>query len=300
MAVLTESLDLQCAPYPELRVPAWDGDRIVFGVEDGGSRARVRRARRRLGEPRPLVGGDRAVRGFDAHGDVVVHASSTPTTFAELYVGEQRVTNVTGDFEQRLIEPERFTARSADGSEVEAWLVRPADFEEGKRYPVLLNIHGGPFSQYVSTFFDEFQVYAGAGYAVVFANPRGSSGYSEDWGTAIRGPLDGGGPGWGTVDYEDVMAVMDEALDRFDFLDPERTGVMGGSYGGFMTSWIVGHTNRFQAACSERAVNNLYTAGRATCSGRSRATSARSRTRPCRSGSSARPRSTRTRSRHRS
>ena len=124
---------------------------------------------------------------------------------------------------------------------------------------MLLNIHGGPFTQYGNHFFDEFQVYAGAGYAVVYSNPRGSSGYSEEWGRAIRGPSDGG-PGWGTVDYEDVMAVMDEALRRFDFLDPERTGVLGGSYGGFMTSWIVGHTNRFRAACSERAVNNLYTA----------------------------------------
>jgi dipeptidyl aminopeptidase/acylaminoacyl peptidase len=258
--VLTESLDLQCAPYPELRVPAWDGDRIAFGVEDAGRVHVYAVSADGSGPPRPLVEGERGVRGYDVRGDVVVHASSTATTFPELYVGDQRVTHVTGDFEERLIAPEPFTARSADGSEVDAWLVRPADFEEGKRYPVLLNIHGGPFSQYVSTFFDEFQVYAGAGYAVVYSNPRGSSGYSEEWGRAIRGPLDGGGPGWGTVDFEDVMAVMDEALDRFDFLDPERTGVMGGSYGGFMTSWIVGHTNRFRVACSERAVNNLYSA----------------------------------------
>ena len=75
--------------------------------------------------------------------------------------------------------------------------MRPAGFEEGKRYPVLLFIHGGPYTQYVSSFFDEFQVYSGAGYAVVFANPRGSSGYSEDWGTAIRGPLNDARPGLG-------------------------------------------------------------------------------------------------------
>src|SRR5204863_5905882 len=103
---------------------------------------------------------------------------------------------------------------------------------------------------------DEFQVYAGAGYVVVYPNPRGSSGYSEEWGRAIRGPVEGG-PGWGTVDYEDVMAVVDEAIKRFDFVDPDRLGVMGGSYGGYMTSWIVSHTNRFRAACSERALNQF-------------------------------------------
>jgi dipeptidyl aminopeptidase/acylaminoacyl peptidase len=192
-------------------------------------------------------------------GELIVHATSTPTTFPDLYVREERVTDVTKDFPAQLVAPERFTARSNDGSEVEAWVVRPVDFEEGKRYPVLLNIHGGPQTQYISSFFDEFQVLAGAGYAVVFANPRGSSGYTDAWSGAIRGPL-ADGPGWGTVDYEDLMAVMDTALERFDFLDPERTGVLGGSYGGYMTSWIVGHTNRFKAACSERAVNNLYTA----------------------------------------
>ena len=92
--------------------------------------------------------------------------------------------------------------------------MRPAGLEEGKRYPVLLNIHGGPFTQYGNRFFDEFQVYAGAGYAVVYANPRGSSGYSEDWGRAIRGPGERLGPGWGGVDYEDVMAVVDDGRSR--------------------------------------------------------------------------------------
>jgi len=93
-------------------------------------------------------------------------------------------------------------------------------------------------------------VYVGAGYAVVYVNPRGSRGYSEAFARAVVGD-------WGGGDYADVMAGLDEALRRFDFLDPARLGVMGGSYGGFMTSWIVGHTNRFKAACSERAVNNL-------------------------------------------
>src|SRR5205823_9598417 len=98
-------------------------------------------------------------------------------------------------------------------------------------------------------------VYCGAGYVVVFSNPRGSSGYSEDWGRAIRGPSGGIGPGWGTVDYEDCMAVIRDAVKKFDFIDGDRLGVIGGSYGGVMTSWIVGHNAEFKAAVSERAVN---------------------------------------------
>jgi dipeptidyl aminopeptidase/acylaminoacyl peptidase len=134
--------------------------------------------------------------------------------------------------------------------------MKPAGARSGIRYPLLLNVHGGPFTQYGNGFFDEFQVEAGGGYAVVYCNPRGSSGYSEEWGRAIRGP-GAAGPGWGSVDYDDCLAVVDEALRRFDFIDPERLGVIGGSYGGYMTSWIVSHTDRFKAAVSERAVNSF-------------------------------------------
>jgi len=134
--------------------------------------------------------------------------------------------------------------------------MKPVGYEPGRKYPTLLNIHGGPYGQYGNTFFDEFQVYCGAGYVVVFANPRGSSGYSEAWARAIRGP-GAAGPGWGSVDYEDCLAVIEEAVRRFDFVDDERLGVIGGSYGGYMTSWIVSHTDRFKVAVSERAVNQL-------------------------------------------
>jgi len=106
-----------------------------------------------------------------------------------------------------------------------------------------MHIHGGPFTQYGNKYFDEFQVYARAGYAVVYSNPRGSSGYSEEWGRAICGPGELG-PGWGTVDYEDVIAALDTALERFDFPDEERTGVNGRSIGGLKPPGDVGHTER--------------------------------------------------------
>jgi dipeptidyl aminopeptidase/acylaminoacyl peptidase len=212
-----------------------------------------------------IVDGDRNVTGFDCRAGVIAFAATDATTPSDLFIAvdgeERRLTSIGVRFPERhdISTPERFTAVAPDGAEVEAWLVRPAGFAPGGRYPMLLNIHGGPFSQYGNRFLDEFQVQAGAGYAVLYANPRGSSGYSEAWGRAIRGPkasIDPGS-GWGGVDYEDLMAVVDEAVRRFDFVDPDRLGVLGGSYGGYMTSWIIGHTDRFKAACSERAVNDV-------------------------------------------
>jgi dipeptidyl aminopeptidase/acylaminoacyl peptidase len=262
--LLTTALDLQCENYPHVREPLWDGERLVFAVEDGGNVHLYSVAADGSSPPELLVGGEQQIVDYDVRNGTIVYTATTHTRPPELFVGtEQRpLTEVTGAFVggRELVEAERFTAVSKDGTEVDAWLVRPPGFEEGRRYPALLTIHGGPFSQYGTGFFDEVQVYAAAGYVVLFSNPRGGSGYSEDWGRAIRGPIGGAGPGWGSVDYEDVMGVVDSALAQFDFIDAERLGVLGGSYGGYMTSWIVGHTNRFKAALSERAVNQLVSA----------------------------------------
>jgi dipeptidyl aminopeptidase/acylaminoacyl peptidase len=261
--VLTSALDRQCAPYPLVREPVWDGGRVAVAVEDGGNVHLYTAAADGSDEPQLLVGGEQSIGLYDLLDGVLVYTASVHTRPHELYDGDQkRITSACDDFVsgREIADVERFTAVSTDGTEVDAWLVRPPGFDETRRYPVLLTIHGGPFTQYGTGFFDEVQVYAGAGYCVLFANPRGGSGYSEAWGRAIRGPGGDAGPGWGTVDYEDLMGVVDTALEQFTFLDPERLGVLGGSYGGFMTSWIVGHTKRFKAALSERAVNQLVSA----------------------------------------
>jgi dipeptidyl aminopeptidase/acylaminoacyl peptidase len=259
--MLSSALDRNCSPYPEIREPIWDGDRIVFSVEDRGNTHIYRVDADGSAAPELVAGGELAVTGYDVRAGTTVHTATTSSSTPELYARERKLTEAGRPLSEgrELVEAEPFTAVSADGSEVDAWIMRPAGFEAGRRYPVLLNVHGGPFAQYGDRFLDEFQVYAGAGFVVLFSNPRGSSGYDEDWARAIRGPSDGG-PGWGSVDFDDLMAVTDEALRRFDFCDPERLGVLGGSYGGFMTSWIVGHTDRFRAACSERAGNNLVSA----------------------------------------
>ncbi len=261
--LLTTSLDRQVNAFTEIREPIWDGDRIVFTVEDGGNLHLYSVAADGSSAPQLLAGGEQWIGGYDARGGEIAYVSTTPTTMRELFAGTdgRRLTDVGRAFTEgrTLVEPERYTAVSRDGTEVDAWLVRPVGFEAGKRYPVLLTIHGGPFTQYGTGFFDEFQVYAGAGYVVLFSNPRGGSGHSEEWGRAIRGPVDGG-PGWGTVDFEDVLGVVDAAVTKFDFIDGDRLGIIGGSYGGFMTSWAIGHDHRFKAAISERAVNHMVSA----------------------------------------
>ncbi|HSX23112.1 MAG TPA: S9 family peptidase [Gaiellaceae bacterium] len=259
--LLTTSLDRQCGAYPPVGGPYWDGERIIFAVEDGGNTHLYSAAADGSGKPELFVGGEHVIGGFHVVGGSVAYVASTHTTLRELYVGTEgtKLTKVGKKFAKgrEMLDAERFTAISKDGTEVDAWIMRPPNFDSKKRYPVILTIHGGPFTQYGTGFFDEFQVMAGGGYAVLFSNPRGGSGYSEAHGRAIRGPVGDAGPGWGTVDYEDCLAVVDTALEKFDFLDEKRMGVIGGSYGGFMTSWIIGHTNRFKAAISERAVNNL-------------------------------------------
>ncbi|QFZ22405.1 S9 family peptidase [Saccharothrix syringae] len=192
-----------------------------------------------------LLAGERAeVKSFAADGDVVVAVVTTPDNTGEVVlVGSGPLTDFGSAVPLRpAVE---LTGESADGYPVHGWLVLPEG--EGP-HPVVLAVHGGPFMYHGWGFFDEAQVYAAAGYAVVLPNPRGSAGYGQAHGQAVIGRF-------GTVDVDDVLAVLDVALARPD-LDAERVGVMGGSYGGFMTTWLAAHHGeRFRAAWSERAVN---------------------------------------------
>jgi dipeptidyl aminopeptidase/acylaminoacyl peptidase len=208
---------------------------------------------------RRVISGARTVTGLTTSMDAgrVAFTATDPVSPAEVFVcdadggNERQLTHLNADFQREagLSAPERFTYERA-GYTLDGWVMMPADFEEGKTYPALLNVHGGPATQYGHVFFDEFQVYAGAGYAVIFTNPRGSQGYGEDFMRAVL-------TDWGNNDYLDVMAGLEAALERAPWIDRERLGVMGGSYGGYMTSWIVGHDHRFKAACSERALNEF-------------------------------------------
>ncbi|OGO61866.1 MAG: hypothetical protein A2032_05430 [Chloroflexi bacterium RBG_19FT_COMBO_49_13] len=134
-------------------------------------------------------------------------------------------------------------------NKVQGWILKPPKFDPGKKYPSILEIHGGPLTQYGNLFMHEFYFLAANGYVVHFCNPRGGRGYGEDHAKAIWG-------GWGDADYADLMAWTDYVAQK-PYIDAERMGVGGGSYGGYMTVWIIGHTQRFKAAVTMRCVSNL-------------------------------------------
>ncbi len=139
---------------------------------------------------------------------------------------------------------------SHDGREIEGWIVKPPGFDPSEEYPLILEIHGGPFAMYGDVFSAEVQLYAAAGYVVLYTNPRGSTSYGQEFGNAIHHAYPGN-------DFDDLMSGVDEVLDR-GYVDSDRLYVTGGSGGGVLTAWIVGHTDRFRAAVSAKPVINWY------------------------------------------
>ncbi|MRN56900.1 alpha/beta hydrolase family protein [Paenibacillus monticola] len=145
--------------------------------------------------------------------------------------------------------PEELWVDVPDGYPLQGWIMKPPGLSVGQKVPLALVIHGGPHAMYSPTYSHELQTLAAEGYAVLFANPRGSFGYGQDFAQGCRGDFGGG-------DYEDLMAMVDTALARYDYIDDTRLGVIGGSYGGLMTNWIVTQTKRFRAAVSQRSISN--------------------------------------------
>jgi dipeptidyl aminopeptidase/acylaminoacyl peptidase len=148
--------------------------------------------------------------------------------------------------EFNIITPLSLSFHNENGIEITGYAIPPANYEEGKKYPTLLDIHGGPKTAYGTSLFHEMQYWANQGYAVIFTNPTGSDGRGNAFAN-IKGQ-------YGETDYRDLMKFTDIAIETFDFIDAEKMGVTGGSYGGFMTNWIIGHTNRFSAAASQRSI----------------------------------------------
>ncbi|MBZ5517173.1 alpha/beta hydrolase family protein [Bacillus sp. KS1] len=201
------------------------------------------------------------VNGFAFHPDQksCIAVIAKPAQPSELYSisledGEEKQLTFDNDrfIEERIISvPEKLQYETKDGLTVNGWFLKPAVFEEDQTYPLILYIHGGPHMMYGHTYFHEFQVLAAQGYAVVYVNPRGSHGYGQDFVNRVRGDYGGG-------DYRDVMQAVDEAIQAYPFIDSGRLGVTGGSYGGFMTNWIVGQTDRFKAAVTQRSISNWF------------------------------------------
>ncbi|HEU5327320.1 MAG TPA: S9 family peptidase, partial [Thermomicrobiales bacterium] len=152
--------------------------------------------------------------------------------------------------EVTLRAPEKHTYAAPDGQQLDAWVITPAGFDPARKYPLILEIHGGPHALYGESFYLEFQLLAARGYVVLYTNPRGSEGYGQEFVAALRND-------WGGVDYRDVMAGVDWLAGQ-GFVDETRMGVTGGSYGGYLTNWIIGQTDRFRAAVSGRSTSDRY------------------------------------------
>mgnify|MGYP003447970933 CR=1 FL=1 len=182
---------------------------------------------------------------------------SNPTFPGELFdyditTGERKqLTAFNAEFLEAttLSTPEAISYVAKDGITVHGWIMKPAQYTEGKKYPFIVEVHGGPHTLYANTFFHEMQLLAAQGYGVLYVNPRGSHGYSQEFVDGVRG-------NYGEGDYEDIMAGVDYALENYAWIDESRLGITGGSYGGFMTNWVVGHTNRFKAAVTQRSISN--------------------------------------------
>ncbi|MBF4560983.1 S9 family peptidase [Microbacterium sp. VKM Ac-2870] len=199
----------------------------------------------RAGEVATLVDGDVEVGGHAAAAERIVYSLATPTSLGELaLVGEGRLTSFSAAVADKsvLVLPEEREITARDGYPVHGWIAVPPG--EGP-FPVILQIHGGPYASYGIHLFDETQVLVDAGYAVVYCNPRGSAGYGREHGRSIRGAM-------GTLDLVDVIDFLDAAIESDPRLDGARVGIQGGSYGGYLTAWTIAHDHRFAAAIVER------------------------------------------------
>jgi dipeptidyl aminopeptidase/acylaminoacyl peptidase len=242
--------------------PAWVGGRLYFLCADRGA-APIWAAPASGGKPEQVTVGRQAIARWDIDhsGNTLVYAASNPTSPGELY--RQRLDappsqtavltalnrSIAHDIHLGEIEEFSLPPSEATGEEIQGWIMKPPGFDPAKKYPLLLEIHGGPAASYGTSWFHEFQYFAAKGYVIVFANPRGSQGYGEHFSTSIY-------QGWGPKPFVDVMNAVDHVIAQ-GFIDSIHLYVTGGSYGGYLTNWVVTHTDRFRAAAAQRCVSDL-------------------------------------------
>ena len=210
-----------------------------------------------------MTGGRSHILGYSLNdkGDELCFISHDPTHLTELFIyhinnktTRQLTDNNKVLADKSLQDAETFWSVSFDGKPVQGWIMKPAGFQATKSYPLVLVIHGGPHNMFGYDFEDRMQLLSSTGYGVLYVNPRGSSGYGQEFsnGTLLN---------WGGGDYQDLMAALDEAIKQNEWIDRDRLGVTGQSYGGFMTNWIITQTNRFKAAVADGSISNLVSFG---------------------------------------
>ncbi|MBN8593823.1 MAG: S9 family peptidase [Anaerolineae bacterium] len=235
-----------------------DSSGLVFGANDYGN---VELYHLALADNQitKQLSGTFQIESIDVHPTGIAYTLSTPFSPNELFwkpADAESIpkTHVNQKFLDSVMVQETHEIRwqAPDGTEIQGWYMLPVGYETGKQYPLALNIHGGPHIMWGPSFksqWHDWQFQAARGYVVLYANPRGADGYGEDFMMALHGR-------WGELAYGDLMAGVDAIIET-GIVDPDRLAVGGGSYGGYMTSWIVSHTDRFKAAAAQRGVYNL-------------------------------------------
>ncbi|TYL39640.1 S9 family peptidase [Natronococcus pandeyae] len=235
-----------------------DGERLYFTTPNEGSRVLWSVPGDGSDDPTKIYGDDVTVEAFSVGSDVVAYAQSEWDHPGDVFVTTRggnettRLTRINDTYltDRAVSQPEEVWFES-DGNDIQGWILTPPDFDPDETYPLVVEIHGGPHSQWTTagTMWHEFQTLAARGYVVFWSNPRGSTGYGEAHASAIERD-------WGDVTLTDVLAGVDTVCER-DYVDSEELFVTGGSFGGFMTAWTVTQTDRFEAAVSQRGVYDL-------------------------------------------
>ncbi|QBD78065.1 S9 family peptidase [Ktedonosporobacter rubrisoli] len=245
--------------------PAWSAagkTLYVLAAHRGASRIYAFSLDGSNGQPTVVTAGDVHVRDFSVDRAtntlaLLVGSTTRPQEIFTLSLAQQgemrRITGFNDELfaELTLSTPEYISYAGADGWPIDGWVIKPYDFDPAKKYPLVVEVHGGPHTQYGYGFFHEMHMLAAEGYVVLYTNPRGSCGYGFEFSDAVTGA-------WGEKDSLDIMNGVDVLLQK-GYIDESRLAVTGGSYGGFMTNWLVGHTDRFKVAITDRCVSNIAT-----------------------------------------
>lgn len=242
--------------------PAWNqGDSKIFFAATTGCVTRIFTVNVKGSKPEAITSAEKAIYGMSYHAKLgcLAYTLNEPSNMGDLYFAtecgcdEKRLTAVNKTWYEEVWTslPEQYEFTADNGVKLEGWLLKPYGYEEGKKYPMVLEIHGGPHATYGLAFNHEMQCLCGLGYAVLYVNPQGSTGYGQAFNNAIFHD-------WGGQDYRDLMLAVEKALVKWPWLDAARLGVTGGSYGGYMTNWMIGHTDIFKAAVTLRSTSNRF------------------------------------------
>lgn len=240
--------------------PVWIDDQHILTLAAERGAARIFSVNLSGGTPTPLTHGPRVVSGFTTTANRIVFVQGSielPASLQSAALDGSDVRAMPDPNHDLLTEISLSSAidvevTSGDGLQIQGWLLAPSGFSENGnvRHPLIVQIHGGPHSMYGYAMFHEMQLMASCGYAVLFTNPRGSAGYGESFAMSTRGR-------WGEADMPDLIAAVDH-VSELPWIDPDRIGITGGSYGGYLTNWVIGHDARFRAAVTQRCVSNLH------------------------------------------